>query len=114
MLTINFDELGAGHQCPRDQGQAVQVRWYAHEDGPVRRLQHPGQSPEWIPARYQVCWRCEGHGQHIAHGADSTQCEMCHGERVLLQPDEDAIAKDPALSTQYRKWQEQRQRESGL
>jgi hypothetical protein len=73
-----------------------------------------------LPARYNICWRCEGHGKHLTPsigehaytqeefessfsdeeerseyftrgGRYDVVCYICNGERVLLEIDEDAI-----------------------
>lgn len=83
-----------------------------------------------LPARYEVCHRCEGHGTHLhpaigehaytpeefnesffededkeeyfKHGGKyDVACEECHGNRVVLEVDEEACKKackrDPKL-----------------
>jgi hypothetical protein len=73
-----------------------------------------------IPAKYEVCDRCHGHGHHdnpaFANGITSdewhspdwdeesreayirgdydVQCTACHGERVMLVADEDSFTTE--------------------
>lgn len=75
-----------------------------------------------IPSRFEVCWRCEGHGTHVNPSIDGNgispeefyedpdfaesyfkghydvQCEECRGERVVLEPDYERMS--PELTEQ--------------
>lgn len=80
----------------------------------------------WLPARYEVCWRCHGEGTHtnpsidgngitqsdreewdvVLHevvislrGTYDVRCGECEGLRVVLVPDEPLC--DPAALAQY-------------
>ena len=77
-----------------------------------------------IPAKYEVCPRCGGEGKHVNPSVDEggitgeemaelgedfreayfggvfdIQCEECHGERVVLVPDEERA--NPELLEAY-------------
>jgi hypothetical protein len=81
-----------------------------------------------VPARYEVCERCEGSGKHdhpaFSNGITSSEwaewdyderesylrgrydvtCEECKGQRVVLHPDEDRCTPEQkqALEEYYR------------
>lgn len=73
-----------------------------------------GDESHTVPAIYQVCPRCQGHGHHdhpafvngisdeefredpdfrddYLAGKHDVSCEECHGDRVVLVPNRDAI-----------------------
>lgn len=92
-----------------------------------------------LPAKFEVCGRCEGHGTHLnpsigkhaysieefyetfhdeedreqyfkRGGIYDVQCEECKGEKVVKVVDEDALKNQPELQAHYEQWVEHGER----
>jgi hypothetical protein len=85
-----------------------------------------------VPAKFEVCERCNGHGKHVnpsidgngitgselaelqhedpnflddyTQGVYDVTCYECKGKRVVLQPDWDRLRGDPKLKKQVQEW----------
>jgi hypothetical protein len=95
-----------------------------------------GETEHELPAKFEVCSRCEGHSTHLnpsigqhaysqeefeeafsdpeerevyfkRGGMYDVTCEECRGQRVVAVVDEEAVKRTPDLKAVYDQWVEQ-------